>query len=221
MPSWAKIIEEEKAIKCPKCSHWMFASDKPSIWKCQNCNLKSYETKLEGYWIKKSAEQMRLVKLNELGLEPGEMFFCTKCRVHHEAGSKIGYMHLDYSGQKKKLRVCQVPDCNQMLTGKQKKYGCKMNCSIFVKWKETCKKCGYHFGLKGDGYTTRKICFSCAEKAEGATIQDWEILGLDPTVNESDVIKAIISLKRSGKMNETISEAAARVLEFYQAPKRS
>ena len=221
MPSWAKLVDDEKAIRCPKCSSWMFNTEKPSIWECSGCKMKSYETKLEGFWIKKTNETERNDNLRELGLEPGEMYFCTKCRVHHEAGSKIGYMHLEHTGEKKKLRVCQVPECSTMLTGKQKKYGCKMNCAVFAKWKETCTKCNYHFGLKGDGYTTRKLCFSCAEKAIGATIQDWEVLGLDPTVSEKEVISAIIGIKKRGGMNEELSEAAARVIDFYQTPKRS
>ena len=89
MPSWAKIIENEKAIKCPKCSHWMFASNKPSIWSCQNCNLKSYETKLEGYWIKKTAEYERLEKLNELGLAPAKCIFAQSAEFIMKQAQKL------------------------------------------------------------------------------------------------------------------------------------
>lgn len=215
LPKWAKIEDNTKLIKCPKeCSGWMKKVIN-GIMVCDFCSMKSYETKLEGYWTRKIAEDKRALLIEKHDLTPQDTYFCSFCRVHHVAGSKIGEMHLEHIADKDKLRICSIPNCEQPLTGKQKKYGCNKNCSIYENWKYTCSKCDYFFGLKGDGKVTQRLCYNCLAQTQGATIKDWEDLGLDPTVSEKEVISAVIKLKLSRKMTSDMAAAAERILEHY------
>jgi len=215
LPKWARIVDGRKLVRCPRCNDWLYPTRKESILACKKCEFKTYEKKIEAFWAKNEQKVARFDKLESLGMAPSELYFCTLCRVHHEAGSKIGFMHLENRGEKRKLRVCTIPNCEQILTGKQKKFACKKNCSEFVKWQQTCKKCGYFFGRKGDGYQIRRLCFECDAKDKGATLQDWEDLGLDATCTKSEFTTALVKLRLSGKMTEDMQESAFRILQFF------
>ena len=217
LPKWAKIVGDIKVIRCPKCNGWLAPTHRDMVYQCQDCGFKVYENKAEAYWVKNEQKLLRLEKLDELGIAPTDTYFCTKCRVNHVAGTKIGFMHLDYRGEKEKLRVCVIPNCGEILTGKQKKYceSCSKGGDAFVRHQQTCKKCGYYFGRKGDGFQVRRLCFECDAKDKGATISDWESLGLDATANEEEFRKMVFKLRRERRLDDEKMESVKRILDYY------
>jgi len=215
LPKWAKIDGQTKVIRCPRCVHWLEPTQVIGVVRCSDCNFKTYENKIEAFWVKNEEKLDRIEKLEALGIMGGETYFCTLCRVRHVAGKKIGFMHIEHRGRKEKLRVCTIPNCEEILSGKQKKYACKRNCNAFIKWQQTCKNCGHFFGLKGDGFQIRKLCFDCDAKDKGATISDWETLGISPTDSVKDFRRQLMNLKLKNELIGETLEAANRVAEYY------
>lgn len=213
MPEWARIIDGVKYMKCVKCAGWCSLVDM-HIMKCISCNFKAYERKLESYWVKKEAEINRHKKLEELGMTPTETYYCTKCRVNHIAGTQIGFNHLEFAGEKNRISVCVVPDCNTLLTGRQKKY-CTECSKPNATWRTKCKECGYDFGLRGDGYATRQICYGCSEKERGAILSDWDLFDSNPTESFKEIELKFIQLAKAGEITDEHKNAYSRINEFY------
>jgi len=213
IPDWANIESETKEIKCPKCNAW--CAEKENLMVCKVCNFKTHYDKLERYWIKQQKKEMRKKMLRAKGLTETDTYFCTLCRVTHIAGTATGFMHLEHAGIKRRLRVCSIPKCKVLLTGKQKKYGCGKDCETFYEHENTCWKCGYYFGQKGDGYKSKRLCFGCERKSHGAVLEDWDIFGLNATDSWEDVQKAFRSLLFSRKVTQEHKESYERLMEYY------
>ena len=153
------------------------------------------------------------------GLTETDTYFCTLCRVTHIAGSATGFLHLEHAGVKRRLRVCSIPKCNVLLTGKKKKYGCAKDCETFYEYENTCEKCGHYFGARGDGYKSKRLCFGCDRKSQGAVLEDWDMFGLNATDSWESVETAFRRLLLTSKANNDHKEAYQRLMEYYQEKK--